>query len=190
MSFGSRLVFAWTLFFRVLFDGSLAVRLHRLAAEGDEPPRLDSTESSREQADESPQQPEAVDIRRVETDGALRLLAILQREGRLVDFLQQDVAEFDDADIGAAARVVHSGSRKALQDHCELKRCRSEDEGANVTVAEGYDPAAIKLTGDVTGKPPFKGVLRHAGWRAVAITLPEVVGEHDPRVIAPAEVEL
>ncbi len=191
MSFGSRLLFAWGLFFRVLFDGQLAARLNRAESRASDPPQLDSApdaEVSSEPEKAAGASPE--ELREAEHSGALRLLAMFQREGRLVDFLRQDVAAFDDADIGAAARVVHSGARKALSDHCELERCRSEDEGSTVTVAEGYDPAAVKLTGEVTGKPPFKGVLRHGGWRATSIKLPEVVGAHDAQVIAPAEVEL
>src|SRR5689334_21310438 len=39
----------------------------------------------------------------------LFLLSMLQREGRLIDFLQEDVASHPDADVGAAARVVHGG---------------------------------------------------------------------------------
>ena len=31
---------------------------------------------------------------------------MLQREGRLIDFLQEDLAAFPDADVGAAARAV------------------------------------------------------------------------------------
>src|SRR5262249_23557231 len=46
---------------------------------------------------------------------ALTLLAAFQREGRLVDFLQQEIAGFSDEEIGAAARVVHGGCRKAFQ---------------------------------------------------------------------------
>src|SRR6185369_11868734 len=87
------------------------------------------------------------------TDAALQLLSLLQREGRLVDFLEEDVASFTDADIGAAARVVHSGCRKALREHVTLEPVRGEDEGAKVTLPSGADQA-VKLTGNVQGKGP------------------------------------
>jgi hypothetical protein len=122
--------------------------------------------------------------------GALALLALLQREGRLVDFLQQDVASFADDEIGAAARVVHAGCRKALAEHATIAEVLSDEEGATVEVPEGYEPATVKLVGDVKGAPPFSGKLRHRGWRASTLKLPEPVAGHDPRVLAPAEVEL
>jgi hypothetical protein len=57
-------------------------------------------------------------------------------------------------------------------------------------VAAGYDPSEVKLTGKVTGKPPYRGVLRHRGWRVRELSLPEALEGHDFGVIAPAEVEL
>jgi hypothetical protein len=123
-------------------------------------------------------------------DAALQLLAIFQREGRLVDFLEQDVASFDDADIGAAARAVHEGCRKALRAHATVAPIRAEDEGANVTLETGFDTSQVKLSGDVKGAGPWKGVLKHRGWKATDVKLPTPVAGHDARVIAAAEVEL
>ncbi len=122
-------------------------------------------------------------------DAALQLLALLQREGRLIDFLQQDVAEFPDAAVGAAARVVHDGCRKALASHLEIKPVRGEREGGSVTI-DVVDPNAVKLVGNVSGNAPFRGTLRHRGWRVESVKLPSVVEGYDARVLAPAEVEL
>jgi hypothetical protein len=121
---------------------------------------------------------------------ALQLLSLLQRQGRLVDFLRQDVADFSDEDIGAAARVVHDGCRKALEQHLDLEPVRDEDEGARVRVEAPIDAARLKLVGNVAGAGPYAGVLRHRGWRATRVQLPDLVGDHDPRVLAPAELEL
>jgi hypothetical protein len=122
--------------------------------------------------------------------GPLQLLALLQREGRLVDFLQQDIASFEDADVGAAARVVHEGCRKALLSHATLEPVRTEEEESRVSVEAGYDPTEVKLTGNVAGQPPFRGVLRHRGWRVRELRLPEPLAGHDFRVVAPAEIEI
>ena len=122
--------------------------------------------------------------------GALAVLALLQREGRLVDFLQQDVAAFGDDEIGAAARVVHAGCKKALGEHATIAQVFTEAEGSTVEIAEGYEPASVKLVGDVKGAPPFSGTLRHRGWRATRLALPEPVAGYDVRILAPAEVEL
>jgi len=108
----------------------------------------------------------------------LQLLAILQREGRLIDFCEEELAGFSDAQIGAAARTVHDGCRKALRSMITLEPVRTEAEGASVELPAGFDPREVRLTGNVVGKPPFKGVLKHHGWRAAEV------------VIAPAEVEL
>jgi hypothetical protein len=124
------------------------------------------------------------------TDAALQLLGLFQREGRFVDFLEQEIAAFSDGEIGAVARVVHEGCRKALHEHARLEPVRAEEEGASVTLEAGFSPAEVKLSGNVQGSAPYKGVLRHRGWRAEDLKLPVPVTGHDPAVIAPAEVEL
>ena len=120
----------------------------------------------------------------------LAVLGLLQREGRLIDFLQEDVAAFSDAEIGAAARVVHGGSRKVLAQYLTLEPVLKDSEGASVTVPAGFSAERIRLTGNVAGQPPFRGTLKHHGWVATAVRLPAVSATMDPRVIAPAEVEL
>jgi hypothetical protein len=124
------------------------------------------------------------------TDAALQLLALFQREGRLVDFLEQDVTTFPDADVGAAARVVHEGCRKALRAHAKLAPVRQEEEGTRVTLAAGFAPAEVKLSGNVAGAGPYSGILRHRGWRALDLTLATPTATHDATILAPAEVEI
>jgi hypothetical protein len=120
----------------------------------------------------------------------LRLLTLLQREGRLLDFLMEDMQTYSDAQIGAAVRDIHRTCRKALQEHLVLEPVLPEAEGAEVTVPTGFDPSAVRLMGNVTGQPPFRGALRHHGWRVRAINLaPPPVGQ-DEFIVQPAEVEL
>jgi hypothetical protein len=119
---------------------------------------------------------------------ALHVLALLQRDGRLVDFLSEDLAGFSDAEIGAAARTVHEGCKKVLGAYVELEPVYRDQEGATVTVAPGFDAAAVRLTGNVVGAPPFKGALRHHGWRVTRATFPTPPSK--PDILAPAEVEL
>jgi hypothetical protein len=123
-------------------------------------------------------------------DGALALLALLQREGRLVDFLREPLDGFSDADIGAAARDVHRGCRKVLDQHLSLEAVMPGAEEAKVAVPKGFDPAEIRLIGEAKGEPPFRGTLRHHGWRVVDAKLPALADGVDRMVIAPAEVEL
>jgi hypothetical protein len=123
-------------------------------------------------------------------DGALALLALLQREGRLVDFLQEPLDGFSDGDIGAAARDVHRGCRKVLAQHLSLEPVMPGAEEAKVSVPKGFDPAEIRLIGEAKGEPPLRGTLRHHGWRVVDARLPALTEGIDRMVIAPAEVEL
>jgi hypothetical protein len=120
---------------------------------------------------------------------ALRLLAALQEEGRLVDFFSEDIGPYSDEQIGAATRGIHESCRKALRSAITVEPVMTGQEGATVTVPAGFDPAAIRLVGAVSGTPPFTGVLKHAGWRATSVNLPKRSGQ-DPQVIAPAEVEI
>ena len=131
----------------------------------------------------------AIPAERVHASG-LAVLAMLQREGRFIDFLKDDVASYADADVGAAARVVHAGCRKVLDQSLELAPVLPQAEGDRVSVPAGFDAQRIRLTGHVTGQPPFKGTLRHHGWAVTAVRLPAVNEAMDPRVLAAAEVEL
>jgi hypothetical protein len=65
-----------------------------------------------------------------------------------------------------------------------------EEEESMITVPEGYDPAEIRLVGNVVGRPPFSGTLKHKGWRVEEVRLPNIPEGNGARVIAPAEVEL
>lgn len=121
---------------------------------------------------------------------ALALLATLQREGRLVDFLQEDVAGYSDADVGAAARVVHSGCRKALSQLLDLEPVIQRGDGEVVEVPRGFDAQRIRITGNVSGQPPFRGTLRHHGWVVKSLRFPSMAPGMDARIVAPAEVEL
>jgi hypothetical protein len=120
---------------------------------------------------------------------ALRLLATLQADGRLVDFLLEDIEGYSDDQIGAAVRGIHQAARKALRECIVLEPIIKGRENEEVAVSKGFDSGAVRLVGNVHGDPPFRGALKHGGWRATAVTLPVRRGQ-DERVIAPAEVEI
>lgn len=121
---------------------------------------------------------------------ALFLLGILQREGRLLDFLKEDLSGFSDADVGAAARLVHEGCRKALGQYVPIAPVVSQAEGAPMELPAGFDANKFRLTGNVTGSGPWKGSLKHHGWLATSVALPDVPTTVDVKVLAPAEIEL
>ena len=121
---------------------------------------------------------------------ALQLLGLLQREARFVDFIQEDVAPYTDAEIGAAARVVHEGCRKVLREHFAIQPVRTEAEGSRITLQAGFDATAVRLTGNVVGQAPFTGTLNHRGWQVTQVNLPQLTDMQAAQVIAQAEVEL
>lgn len=136
-----------------------------------------------------PPPPAAPDPRKLEA-AAVQVLAVLQSEGRLLDFLSEDIEGYGDADIGAAVRDVHKGLRRALADHFPVKPLRTEEEESNITVPSGFDPAAVRLTGNVVGAPPFNGKLKHRGWKVENVRLPRLPDGDAAKIIAPAEVEV
>jgi Domain of unknown function (DUF2760) len=123
-------------------------------------------------------------------DGALLLLGLLQREGRLVDFLRESLEQHPDAAIGAAVRDVHRGCRKVLEEHVRLEPVMPGNEDGPVVVPRGFDPTEVRLIGLAAGEPPFRGTLVHHGWRAIDVRLPTLSDGVDRRVVAPAEVRL
>jgi len=120
----------------------------------------------------------------------LWLLTLLQREGRLLDFLLEDIQAYANEQIGAAVRDIHVKCQKTLKEHLVLEPVLKQSEGDNVEIPPGFDPSAIRLTGNVTGQPPFKGTLQHHGWRAKEIKLAPPPEGQDQFVVQPAEVEL
>lgn len=134
--------------------------------------------------------PAPITLRVATPDAAMQLLALLQREARLIDFANENIAAYADADIGAAARVVHEGCARVLREHFTIEPVRAEAEGTRLTLPEGFDAASVRLTGNVVGKAPFTGVLNHRGWRVAEVRLPQLAEQHDARILAPAEVEL
>lgn len=118
--------------------------------------------------------------------------ALLQEKGRFVDFLMDDVTAYDDAQVGAAARVAHQGCREVLREHFKIAPVSDAPEGSRVTVPAGYAPDEYRLLGKISGEPPFSGTLIHKGWKTEFVKLPRIIKGDAQRLpgIAPAEVEL
>ena len=129
-------------------------------------------------------------IKQLSPESALQFLGLLQQEARLIDFVQEEIGAYSDEEVGAAARVVHEGSKKAINEYFALSTIRAEDEESRVTLAEGFNAAEVRLTGNVVGTAPFTGTLIHRGWRVEAVNLPKLSAGHDATIVAAAEVEL
>ena len=120
----------------------------------------------------------------------LHLFSLMQREGRLMDFLNEDLDGYGDAQIGSAVRSIHAGCRKLVEEYLNPKPVMDQHEGAVVEVPVDFDPGVVKLTGNVVGEPPFSGILRHKGWQVGKMNLPSLTGRQNAEIIAPAEVEI
>jgi uncharacterized protein DUF2760 len=189
VSFLGRISLAVGTFFSILGDGEFAARVQRLRSGA--PVTTAPTAAPVATPAPAPAPQAAVPVlKQASPDAALQLLGLLQRDARFIDFVEEDVAGYSDADIGAAARVVHGGCRTVLREHFTIRPVREEAEGSRVTLPEGFDATAVRLTGNVVGKAPFTGSLSHRGWRVQDVRLPKLAASHDTSIIAAAEVEL
>ncbi|CAB3721346.1 DUF2760 domain-containing protein [Paraburkholderia phenoliruptrix] len=187
-SFLGRITLAVSAFFRILGDGEFAAAVLRVRDGGASAPTTASTPTPAPSP--APKAAPAPTLKEASPDAALQLLGLLQRDARFIDFVEEDIKRFSDADIGAAARLVHEGCRATLREHFTIRPVRDEAEGSRVTLQEGFDASAIRLTGNVVGKAPFVGSISHRGWRVTEVRLPKLAESHNAKVIAPAEVEL
>jgi hypothetical protein len=184
--FGGRVTFAFRCFFSILLHGEVPAdipqRRGELASLDPKLPAPAAPSVSRLKEVERPA-PEAF-------DRAVQMLALLQRDGRLIDFLEENISTYPDVQLGAAVRTIHESCRQMLGHYVKLEPILNSEEDQPVTVQTGFDPAAIKLIGNVAGGPPVHGVLRHKGWRVTEVNLPALPQGAGRMVIAPAEVEL
>ena len=181
-----RVAFAFRCFLSILFHAVIPIDVSQrlvkpVAAASPAPPAAAPPVSRLKVV----QPPAAVDF-----DRAVQMLALLQRDGRLIDFLAEDISSYPDVQLGAAVRTIHDTCRQVLDQYVKLEPILDSEEDQPVTVQTGFDPAAIKLIGNVTGEPPVRGLLRHKGWRVKELNLPPLPQAAGRMVVAPAEVEL
>ena len=189
-SFLGRISLAVSTFFSILGDGEFAAGVLRLRNGGAAAASPSPAPTPAPAAAPAPAPQPAPTLKEASPDAALQLLGLLQRDARFIDFVEEDIKAYSDADIGAAARLVHDGCRTTLREHFTIRPVRDEAEGSRVTLAEGFDATSIRLTGNVVGKAPFNGRISHRGWRVDDVRLPKLTDSHNAKVIAPAEVEL
>src|SRR5437763_4744518 len=186
IGFSTRLSFAFRCLFSLLFQGripqDILQALRWAKAEAATGTKTKATFSAPEGGGKAPTAESL--------DRAVQMLALLQRDGRLVDFLEEDVSSYPDGQLGAAVRSIHTSCRQVLERYVKLEPILSSEEDQPVTVRAGFDPAAIKLVGNVTGEPPIRGLLRHRGWRVTEVTLPSLPQGSGRAIVAPAEVEV
>jgi hypothetical protein len=185
-TFWERVGFAFRSFFSILFYAEIphdiAEKLIKPGSTAAPAPVAPSSAPSRLQETQPPS-PETF-------DRAVQMLALLQRDGRLIDFLAENISGYPDAQLGAAVRQIQETCRQVLAQYVSLEPILNSEEDQPVTVQAGFETAAIKFIGNVAGTPPVRGVLRHKGWRVKEIKLPPLAQGGGRMVIAPAEVEV
>jgi hypothetical protein len=177
----NRIVLALKSFFLILFAGRLpedAAREYGYVKAGAAKPAAPATPAAPPPPALKP------------SDGALQILGILQRDGRLLDFLMEDISGASDDQIGAAVRSLQEQCRAALTRYVRLTPVIDGIEGS-YTKLDTNDPAVVKLLGNVpaTGKAAG-GILRHKGWRAEKVDFPALKPGPNSSVVAPAEIEI
>lgn len=184
-----RILLAFRAFFAVLYSGQTATRVATALLGVAEP--TPATEIPRPVPVPRTEERPKPEPRRTTQSEAITLLATLQREARLVDFLKEDLTGYADDQVGAAVRAIHQDAGKVLDRLFALQAILTDEEGASVTVPAGFDAARYRLTGKVTGQAPFSGTLRHHGWEATRCEMPQFTGsESAARTVAPAEIEI
>lgn len=178
--FWKRVGLAFRSFVSIVSDGEVPDDIAQELGKPELPPA-----SAASAATPAPAKPEAETV-----DRAVQMLALLQRDGRLIDFLTEDVAPYPDAQLGAAVRTVHQSCREVLQRYFKLEPVLESQEDQPITVQPGFDPASIKLVGNVSGQRPIRGILRHRGWRVKEANMPSLPQGAGRMVVAPAEVEI
>jgi hypothetical protein len=180
-----RIKYAFVALFTILFKGRLPVGVWPHLDPEDVPAEFAARVVPAAAPQPPPPAPSVAD-----SAPAVQLLALLQRDGRLVDFLMEDLGSYSDAQIGAAVRDVHGGCRRVLDRYVTLEAILAGREREPVTVGQEFDPATVRLLGRVTGRPPFRGTLLHRGWRVSRVELPPPASGEGRSIVAPAEVEV
>ena len=179
LAFSTRLSYAFRCFFSLLFEGRIPEDIASvlgIASSETKAVTVGTPKSAAKPAESF--------------DRAVQMLALLQRDGRLIDFLAEDVSPYPDSQLGAAVRNIHDSCRQVLDRYMKLQPVIDSEEDKPVTVPEGFDSASVKLIGNVVGAPPIKGLLRHRGWRVIDVSLPSLPQGSGREVVAPAEIEV
>ncbi len=180
-----RVGLAFKLFFQILFNSDVAQRAETLSlpAPKAEEKKPETPPPSPKPKPEKPAKPDGVD--------ALVLLATLQREARFLDLFQEDLSEYEDAQIGAAVRDVQRDTKATLNRMFSIAPVREEEEGGRIDLLESFDATEIRLVGNVQSEKPSGGTLVHRGWKATKCDVPKFTGTlAQAQVLNPAEVEV
>jgi len=127
-------------------------------------------------------------------NSAITLLATLQRDARLIDLIQEDLDQYQDAQVGAAARPCLKQCRQSLDRILRIEKLIDANENDTVNVPATASAGRYRWIGessstDATSIETIPAKLIHPGWQAVSVELPQWNGNaDDAQIIAPAQV--
>ena len=167
--------------FKILFSGATAKKV--MASLSEDTAKLPAPVDKPKPAPPAPPRPKRSD--------AVMLLSVLQREARFVDFIQESIDGYNDAQVGAAVREIHRGCQTVLGRMFAPVAIIDQEEGSAVSIQDAAS-GQYRLTGNVSqSSGAVSGELMHHGWQATKCEIPKWSGGDDALdVIAPAEVQV
>lgn len=174
---------------------TLLLILQMLTLDKSKQPTATTTKITEPEKMEQPAAATAITTEQSCDAAVVQFVARLQEKGRLLDFIMDDIAAYDNESVGAAARIVHQGCCEVLQDSFTIETVFPGEEMESITLADNYDSHSYRLIGKVPEAAPFVGQVLHRGWKTTRVNLPQVVNtaEHIEvarSIIAPADVEI
>ncbi|MBF0236158.1 MAG: DUF2760 domain-containing protein [SAR324 cluster bacterium] len=183
-------IYSFICFFRIMFSGKFASMVYAQAMLlKQEKNTLSEEEVNAEEPTQKIESSVPTPQKETLVDG-IQLLSLLQKSGRLVDFLNQDITAFPDQDVAGAARVVHQGCKAVIEDYFKIVPLLTEREGSTFKVTAGYNPFEIQISGNTGKVAPFQGEVVHHGWKVETCNLPKITDARARMILAPAEVEI
>ena len=192
-----RIFLAFRAFFATLFRADSAERIRNALAGNSSPVSAAATKKqpADEAANDGLNRPSVMSARNDQArNDAITMLAVLQRDARLLDLVHESLDDYSDEQIGGAARNVLRDTRKALEKVFGLRRLVDVAEGDRIEIPNQSSPIRWRVLGSgansTEGSSGSRGTLVHAGWIASKTELPTWTGKkEDVLVVAPAEVE-
>lgn len=181
-------------FWKAMFDRAAAERLALAldsvgddgpAGLGDKPSVAPETAAKKEDAEKTVvMQTPPVAVQ----NSAIALLSTLQRDARLIDLIHENLDQYADEQIGAAARPCLKQCRQTLDRLLKIQPLVSAAEGDSIPVQSGASSARVRWVGESTDRGTAQVI--HTGWQATQIELPSWSGApSDTMVIAPTQVQ-
>lgn len=180
-----RIIQAFSTFFKVLLQRDFAAQVRELEGR----PALPAPDQAKTPAAQPAPPPKKA--RPPSRNDALTLLATLQREARFVDIVMEPLGDYTDAQVGAATRDVLRDCGQTLERLFAIRAVVEAEEGAAHETPAAMDSGRYRVTGNVSGDPPYRGQLVHHGWEATHCKLPQWSGSDDAAmIVAPVELNI